>query len=445
MTVTWVKNPSAILAEDAAGGVVINADRIVELVPGGAVPRIAVDEVVEARDHVVLPGLINTHHHSFQSMTRAHPYAVDKPLFDWLASLYPVWRRYTPQALHLATRTAYAELLLSGCTTVADHHYLYPKGLESAVDIQVEAARDLGVRAVITRGSMSDRDGGVTPIDLTEDEDDILADCERALRTHHDVSDGAMVQIGLAPCSPFNVTPDLLARSAGLAEQHSCGLHTHCGETLDEIDYCQRVFGRRPLDHLEEAGWLRPGTWLAHGIHFTDGEISRLGAAGAGVAHCPTSNMLLSSGIARTIELEQAGVAVGLGVDGSASNDRSNLLESARHALLLGKLHYGAAAVSHLDVLRWGTQGSAACLRRSDIGTITTGKQADLAFFRIDDLRFAGAHDPLAALVLCGADRADRVMVAGHWRVLDGNVVGIDIEDLARQQRILAHELFGTT
>ena len=290
--------------------------------------------------------------------------------------------------------------------------------------------------------SLSDAEGGLPPGSLTQDDDTILADSERVLRLFHDAKPGAMVQIGLAPCSPFAVTKRLMRESARLAEAHDCRLHTHLGETLQEDDYCQALFGQRPVEYLEEVGWLGPRTWLAHGIHFDDAEIGRLGRAGVGICHCPTSNMVLASGRCRTCELEAAGSPVGLGVDGSASNDGSNLIEGVRHALLLNRLTYGAEAVTHRDALRWATEGSAACLGRTDIGRIAPGCEADLALFTLDELRFSGAHDPLAALVLCGATRADRVMVAGAWRVIDGLPLGLDIGRLREDHSRLARTLF---
>ena len=440
----WIRRPLAILAEGAAGGVVVEGSRIAECLPAGAEPAQPVDETFDASAHVVIPGLINTHHHAFQTLTRAHPAAIDKPLFPWLKALYPVWDRITPEAFRLATRVAFTELLLSGCTTAGDHHYLFPKGLEDAVDVQVEEARALGIRAFITRGSMSlsDAEGGLPPGSLTQDDDTILDDSERVLRLFHDSRPGAMVQIGLAPCSPFAVTKRLMRESAHLAEAHDCRLHTHLGETLQEDDYCQALFGQRPVEYLEEVGWLGPRTWLAHGIHFNDAEVARLGRAGVGICHCPTSNMVLASGRCRTCELEAAGSPVGLGVDGSASNDGSNLIEGVRHALLLNRLTYGAEAVTHRDALRWATEGSAACLGRTDIGRIAPGCEADLALFTLDELRFSGAHDPLAALVLCGATRADRVMVAGAWRVIDGLPLGLDIGRLREDHSRLARTLF---
>lgn len=431
----WIRNPLGIVAEAATGGVVVDGTVIAELIAAGGEPAAPVDEVFDASAHVVLPGLINTHHHFYQTLTRAHPAAIDRELFPWLTALYPLWARLTPDDLRLAVRAALAELLLSGCTTAADHHYLYPPGLEDAVDIAVEEARALGIRATISRGSMnlSQKDGGLPPDTVVQDEDTILADSERVLKLFHDPAPGSMIQIALAPCSPFSVTPSLMAKSAELAARFDAPLHTHLAETKDEDAYCLQVYGKRPLDLLEETGWLRPKTWLAHGVHFSSEECDRLGKAGVGVCHCPTSNGVLASGFCRTRELEAAGAPLGLGVDGSASNDGSNLMEELRHALLVNRLRYeSAAAVTARDVIRWATQGSARCLGRSDIGTIAPGMQADLALYRLDELRFSGAHDPVAALVLCGAHRADRVMVAGRWRVIDGAIPGLDLAALRR-------------
>ncbi len=431
----WIRNPLGIVADNASGGVVVEGGVIAELVAVGGEPAAPVDGVFDASEHVVLPGLINTHHHFYQTLTRAHPAAIDRELFPWLTALYPLWARLTPEHLRLAVRAALAELLLSGCTTAADHHYLYPPGLEDAVDIAVEEARALGIRATISRGSMnlSQKDGGLPPDTVVQDEDTILADSERVLGLFHDPAPGSMIQIALAPCSPFSVTPSLMAKSAELAARFDAPLHTHLAETKDEDAYCLQVYGKRPLDLLEETGWMRPKTWLAHGVHFSCEECDRLGRAGVGVCHCPTSNGVLASGFCRTRELEAAGAPLGLGVDGSASNDGSNLMEELRHALLVNRLRYeSAAAVTARDVIRWATHGSARCLGRSDIGTIAPGFQADLALYRLDELRFSGAHDPVAALVLCGAHKADRVMVAGRWRVVDGAIPGLDVAALRR-------------
>jgi 8-oxoguanine deaminase len=434
---TWIKDPLAILAEAGERGMVVEDGRIVELVVRGAEPQAPVDAVFDASRHVVLPGLVNAHHHFYQTLTRAHPAAINRELFDWLTALYPIWARLTPRELRLAARLALVELLLSGCTTAADHHYLYPAGLENAVDIEVEEARALGMRMTVTRGSMnrSQKDGGLPPDTVVQDADAILADSERVLKLFHDPKPGALIRIALAPCSPFSIDRDLMRETARLAEAHDCQLHTHLCETADEDRFCLAMYGVRPVELLEETGWMSPRTWLAHGIHFNADEIKRLGAAGVGVCCCAASNMVLASGICPTCELEAAGAPLGLGVDGSASNDSSNMMEAVRHALMIGRLRYGAAAVTHLDALRWATEGSARCLGRDDVGRIATGLQADLALFRVDEPRFSGAHDPLAALVLCGAHRADRVMIGGVWRVVDGAPVGVDLAALLAEHR----------
>ncbi len=446
----WFKNPLAVFTatgDDASGGVVVEGARIVEIVRDGGTPTKGHDQVFDASRHVVLPGLINTHHHFYQTLTRAWAPVVNTPLFPWLTNLYPVWARLTPRDLELATTVALAELLLSGCTTAADHHYLFPAGMESAIDVQVEVARRLGVRVLLTRGSMTlgERDGGLPPQSTVQDPEVILADSERLITTHHERGPGAMVQIGLAPCSPFSVTREIMRDTAALAEQHDVRLHTHLAETIDEEDFCREMFGLRTVDYLDSVGWLSSRTWLGHGIHFDDAEIARLGAAGTGVAHCPSSNMRLASGIARTVELEAAGVPVGIGVDGSASNDASNMILEARQALYLQRLKYGAEQVTPERALGWATAGSARVLGRDDVGTIAVGQQADLALFTLDDLRFSGSHDPLSALLLCGADRADRVMVAGQWRVIDGAVVGLDLPELISAHRSAAARLVGST
>ncbi len=428
----WIKQPLAIFAENAGGGLVVSGGTIVETVAAGQQPSAPCDAVFDASRHVLIPGLVNAHHHFYQTLTRAHPSALDKELFGWLRALYPIWARLTPDGLRVAVRLALSELLLSGCTTAADHHYLFPAGLEDAIDIEVEEALALGIRMTVTRGSMnlSRKDGGLPPDSVVQDEDTILRDSERVLTRYHDAAPGGRIQIGLAPCSPFSVTPRLMRATAALAAKFDAPLHTHLGETKDEDAFCQSVYKCRPVDLLEQTGWLHGKTWLAHGIHFDGGEVDRLGRHGVGVCHCATSNMILASGICATRDLEAAGSPVGLGCDGSASNDASNMMEALRHALMIGRLKYGAAALSHKDVLRWGTDGSARCLGRTDIGVIAPGYQADLAFFTLDEPRFSGHHDPLAALVICGAHRADRVMVGGKWRVVDGAIVGLDMGKL---------------
>jgi 8-oxoguanine deaminase len=442
----WIKNPLAIFTAndlDASSGLVIEDGRISEVLGAGQQPAAPCQQVFDAREHVVLPGLINTHHHFYQTLTRAWAPVVNQPLFPWLKTLYPVWARLTPEKLALASKVALAELLLSGCSTAADHHYLFPGGLENAIDVQVEAVRELGMRAMLSRGSMSlgEDDGGLPPQHTVQSGETILADSQRLIGQYHERGDGAQIQIALAPCSPFSVTREIMRASAELADELDVRLHTHLAETLDEEDYCLRQFGLRTVDYLESVGWLGPRTWLAHGIHFNPEEIARLGAAGTGVCHCPCSNMRLASGICPVHDLEAAGVPVGLGVDGSASNDASNMILEARQALYIQRLRYGAEAITPERALGWATRGSARLLGRSDIGELAVGRQADLALFKLDELRFSGSHDPIAALLLCGADRADRMMIGGTWRVIDGQIEGLDVAQLIADHRQAAREL----
>ncbi|MEV7634180.1 8-oxoguanine deaminase [Microbacterium sp. NPDC089318] len=441
----WIRNPRAAFTAnglDASGGLVVSNGVITEVLAAGQQPATPCAEVFDAGRHVLLPGLVNTHHHFYQTLTRAWGPVANAPLFPWLQNLYPVWARLTPKDLELAATVALAELLLSGCTTAADHHYLFPAGLEDAIDIEVAAVRRLGMRATLTRGSMTlgTDDGGLPPQSTVQDPDVVLQDSERLVRQYHERGDDAVIQIALAPCSPFSVTKEIMAESAALAERLDVRLHTHLAETLDEEDFCRERFGLRTVDYLDSVGWLTDRTWLGHGIHFSDDEITRLGKAGTAVAHCPTSNMRLASGTARVLELEDAGVPVGLGVDGSASNDASNMILEARQALYLQRLRYGAD-VRVERALAWATRGSAAVLGRTELGQLAPGMQADLALFTLDDLRFSGSHDPVAALLLCAADRADRVMVGGRWRVVDGQIPGLDIAGLIADHSAAAMRL----
>ena len=422
----------AIFAENAEEGIVVQDEKILELVARGQKPKNQIDEVYDAGESVLLPGLINTHHHFYQTLTRAYPEALNKELFPWLKSLYKVWANIQPEMIAVSTELALSELLLSGCTTASDHHYLFPSQLENAIDIQVEEAKKLGIRVVLTRGSMSlgEDDGGLPPQSVVQTKEQILSDSERLITTYHDSSEGSMTQIALAPCSPFSVTTDLMIETAELAEQHNVRLHTHLAETIDEENFCLEKFGLRTVDYLESVGWLSNRTWLAHGIHFNKEEIQKLGQAGVGICHCPTSNMMLASGICHSLELEDAGSTIGLGVDGSASNDGSNMIAELRQAMYLQRLRYGASKITHQKAYNWATKGSAALLGRSDIGEIAVGKQADLALFKLDEMRFSGSHDSLAALLLCGAQKADRVMIAGNWKVVDGRIVGQDASEL---------------
>ena len=368
---------------------------------------------------------------------------MNKELFPWLKSLYKVWANIQPEMLSVSTELALSELLLSGCTTASDHHYLFPDQLENAIDIQVEEAQKLGMRVVLTRGSMSlgEKDGGLPPQSVVQTKEQILSDSERLIKAYHDANEGSMTQIALAPCSPFSVTTDLMIETAELAEQQNVRLHTHLAETIDEENFCLEKFGFRTVDYLESVGWLSGRTWLAHGIHFNQEEIKKLGENNVGICHCPTSNMMLASGICHSLELENAGSVIGLGVDGSASNDGSNMIAELRQAMYLQRLRYGASKITHQKTYNWATKGSAALLGRSDVGEIAVGKQADLALFKLDELRFSGSHDSLAALLLCGAQKADRVMVAGKWKVVDGGIVGKDESELINRHSTAAKKL----
>jgi 8-oxoguanine deaminase len=437
----WIKDPLAILAPAGAErGVVVEGTEIVECVGRGQSPRAPWDATFNASRHVVLPGLVNAHHHFYQTLTRAHPIGIGKVLIPWLVAMEDVWSRMTPEALRIAVRMALTELMLSGCTTAADHHNIFPPGLNNAIDIEVEEATKLGLRMTVTRGSMglSEKDGGLQPDAIVQDSDAILEDSERVLRRFHDPKPRAMIRVALAPCSPLAVPKRVMEESAALAERYDARLHCHLCQSLDEDAYAVETFGKRSVDLLEEAGWLNPRVWVAHGIHFNAGEIERLGRAGVSVCHCAASDMAFGMGACPTKELETAGVAIGLGVDGSASSDSSNMMEAVRHSMMLQRLTYGPAAVSPYDALRWGTQGSARCLGRDDIGAIAVGLQADLALFTLDAPRFSGAQDPIAALVLCGAHRADRVMIAGRWRVIDGEPEGVDLAALIAKHKAAA-------
>lgn len=441
---TWIKNPLAVWTGNelsAPDGLVIEDNQIKELVVGQPSSH---DQVFDASGLVILPGLVNCHHHFYQTLTRALPAAANLRLFPWLQSLYPIWANLNSESIKASSELAIAELLLSGCTTVSDHHYVFSEALTDSIDIQIRAAKKLGIRAVLCRGSMSlgESSGGLPPDSVIQTEDQILLDSERLLTQYHDrSSQGAMIQIALAPCSPFSVTTSLMTATAELAAKHDARLHTHLAETEDENQFCQDAFNLRPLDYLESTGWLHDNTWLAHGIHFNDQELYRLGQAGTGICHCPTSNMILGSGTCRTLDIEAAGSPLGLGVDGSASNDGSNLIQEARQALLLARLYYGADRITVDQCLNWLCKGGADLLGRSDIGQIAPSMQADLALFSLDELRFSGAADPLAALIMCGAHTAEHVMVAGTWRVLDRHLTDTDLSEIKATHQLAAKNI----
>ncbi|HKJ52513.1 MAG TPA: 8-oxoguanine deaminase, partial [Gammaproteobacteria bacterium] len=404
--------------------------------------------VIDARGCVVVPGLVNCHHHLFQTLTRTVGTAQGKSLFDWLQTLYPVWAEMNAECVYTSARLGLAELLLSGATTVADHLYLFPG--DARLDDEIRAARELGVRFHPTRGSMSlgQSRGGLPPDSICEDEDEILADCERVIAEYHDPQAYSMLRVGLAPCSPFSVTPELMRRTAELARRHpGVGLHTHLAETLDENRYCEQQFGMRPLAFAESLGWSGDDVWFAHMVHPDSDEIGRLAASASGVCHCPSSNMILASGIAPLRELRDAGVRVGLGVDGSASNDGNQLLGEARQAMLLQRVGWpgfesAADRFTAREALELATRGGAAVLGRDEIGSLEPGKAADLVAYRIDGIQHAGAgSDPVAALVTCAPVGAWLSMINGRIVVERGRIPDLDLDTLVRQHNRLAAEL----
>ncbi len=419
----------------AGGYVLVEDDRIVATGPPPAPPGIAVDRRIDATGKIVLPGLVNTHHHLPQVLTRNVPRVQEATLFRWLVELYEVWRHLDAAAVTAAARVGLGELLLTGCTTTTDHLYLFPKGQERFIDAEIEAARELGIRFHPTRGSMSrgKSQGGLPPDVVCQDEETILADSRRLIREYHDPRARAMLRIALAPCAPFSVSEDLMRRTAELARENGLRLHTHLAETKDEEVYCEQVYGCRPVEFLRRLGWLGKDVWLAHCVHLSPEEIRLFGETGTGVAHCPTSNFRLGSGTSPVREMLDAGVPVGLGVDGSASNDSSNMLAEVRQALLAHR--QGREPERWLtaeDVFWLATRGGARCLGRDDIGSLEPGKAADLVLVDTRRLSYAGAgSDPLAALVFSPwPEPVDTVMVNGRIVVERGELVGVDVPAL---------------
>ena len=433
------------------GGLFIRDGWIEAVGPTDTLPETA-DEVLDLSGHAVLPGLVNTHHHLYQTLTRAVPGAQNAQLFAWLVELYPIWARLTPDGIRASTLVGLAELALSGCTTAADHHYIYPPGCR--LDDQIEAAMDIGIRFHASRGSMSlgESSGGLPPDRVVEDESVILRDSLRLVETFHDSSPGAMLRIALAPCSPFSVTPDLMRESAKLARATGVQLHTHLSETLDEERFCIEKFGLRPVAYMESLGWLGDDVWFAHAVHVNDGEVRALARTGSGVAHCPTSNMRLASGIAPIAAYRANGVKVGLGVDGSASNDGSHLLAEVRQAMLLARLATtqraepdAAPLMTPRDALELGTLGGAAVLGRADIGSLAPGKCADFFAVDLNRVQYAGAlHDPVAAVVMCAPQQSAYTMVNGRFVVREGRLTTIDLQAvLEEHSRIARHMVLG--
>jgi cytosine/adenosine deaminase-related metal-dependent hydrolase len=399
------------------------------------------DQVLDARGMVVIPGLVNTHHHLYQTLTRALPEVEAAGLFTWLRNLYLVWAELTPEAVYVSAKVGLAELLLSGCTATTDHLYLFPNGVR--LDDEILAAQELGVRFHPCRGSMSlgRSRGGLPPDEVVEDEEAVLRDWERVVDAFHDPQPYAMCRIAVAPCSPFSVTPDLMREAAAWARSKGVLLHTHVAETLDEERFCVDRFGMRPVAYMERLGWVGPDVWYAHAVHLNADEVRLMAETGTGVAHCPSSNMRLGSGIAPVVEMRRAGVRVGLAVDGSASNDASHMLAEARQALLLQRVRHGAEALRAEEALEMATVGGARVLGRDDIGSLEPGKAADFAGFRLDTLDYAGAHDPVSALLLCQPQRAALVVVNGKVRVWNGEVVGLDLGALVARHNAIAQEM----
>jgi cytosine/adenosine deaminase-related metal-dependent hydrolase len=428
-------------------------DGLIEQVgPTSELPASA-DEVLDLSGHILLPGLINTHHHFYQTLTRAVPAAQNANLFNWLKTLYPIWARMRPADVRISTQTALAELALSGCTTASDHLYIYPNG--ARLDDEIEAALEVGLRLQASRGSMSvgESDGGLPPDSVVEAEDAILAESRRLIETYHDAERGAMTQIVLAPCSPFSVSQDLMRETAALAREYGVHLHTHLAETQDEEQYTLETFGMRPVALMESLDWIGEDVWFAHSVHVNDTEIEQYAQTGCGVAHCPSSNMRLASGIAPLLKMLTAGVKVGLGVDGSASNDSSHLLAEARQAMLLARLDAGqrGASLSGEDAppfmtarqaLELATIGGAAVLGRDDIGSLEAGKCADFFAVNLEQLSYAGAlHDPLAALVFCAPVQADFTAVGGKLVVKEGQLTTLEVPVLVEQHNQAAQAL----
>ncbi len=437
---TLIKNALAVVTMDASntiikgGQVLIKGNRIVSAGSPVEIPEDAEGDihVVDATDKVVMPGLVNTHHHLYQTLTRNLPRVQDAKLFDWLVELYEVWRCLDPDAVRTSAHVGIAELLLTGCTTTTDHFYVFPKEQPpDLLDETIVAAAELGIRFHPTRGSMSRGRSkeGLPPDDVVQDEDTIIQDCERVINTYHDPSPLSMCRVALAPCSPFSVTPELLKEAARLARERQVLLHTHLAETFDENDFTVKVLGMRPLDFMESVGWLGPDVWYAHGIHFNDEELRRLARTETGVAHCPSSNMRLGSGTARVPEMLELNVPVGLGVDGSASNDSSSMTRELIHCMLVNRVTWGVDKMPAHSVLRLATMGSARVLNRQDeIGSIEPGKAADIAIFDLTEVGYAGAlGDPAAAILFCGTTgRAHTVLVNGQVVVSESQLVRMD-------------------
>ena len=447
MKTLLVKNADVLVTMDAGrreiarGGLYVEDNRIVAVGTSDALPASA-DEVLDLTGHVVIPGLVNTHHHMYQSLTRALPAAQDGELFNWLTNLYPVWANLTPEMIRVSTQTAMAELLLSGCTTSSDHLYIYPNGCR--LDHSIEAAAEIGMRFHASRGSMSvgQSQGGLPPDRVVEREDEILKDTQRLIETYHDAGRYAMLRMVVAPCSPFSVSRDLMRESASMARHFGVSLHTHLAENVNDIAYSRETFGMTPAEYAQDLGWVGHDVWHAHCVQLDDAGIALFARTGTGVAHCPCSNMRLASGIAPIRRMRDAGVPVGLGVDGSASNDAGNMINEARQALLLQRVGFGPDAMTAREALEIATLGGARVLGRDDIGRLAPGMAADFVAFDTRGIGMAGGlHDPVAALVFCNPGQAAYSVVNGRVVVREGRLATLDLPSLVTRHNALARQL----
>ncbi len=438
----WSGDP---VGRELTGASILCRDGVIERLGTPDETWPAADRKLDASECLVIPGLVNTHHHLYQTLTRAFSPALGCDLFGWLRVLYPVWSRLDAESAFLSAWIGLAELLLSGCTTSSDHLYVHPHRRSGLIDAEIAAARELGIRFHATRGSMSlsEKNGGLPPDDVVEDEDAILADCERVVKQFHDPSPGAMVRVGLAPCSPFSVTPALMSRTSELAARLGVRMHTHLAETESELRYCADTFGESPYELAARVGWLGPDVWFAHAVWTTEAEIRVLAETGTSITHCPTSNMMIGAGVCPVPGMLAAGVGVGLGCDGSAAQDASDLWGEVRQAVLLSHLTAGATSLTARDALGLATRGSARCLGRDDIGSIEVGKRADLACFPLDGLSTSGAVlDPVEAVVRCAVRSARHTVVEGNVLVEDGRL-WVDPEPVRRRHQRVAREWAG--
>ncbi len=442
-----IKNADLLVTMDGQrreirqGGMFIEDNRIVQVGPSSELPQTA-DDVLDMKGKIVIPGLVNTHHHMYQSLTRVVPAAQDGELFNWLTNLYPIWARLTPEMIGVSTQTAMAELILSGCTTSSDHLYIYPNGCK--LDDSIHAAGEIGMRFHAARGSMSvgRSQGGLPPDSVVEKEADILKESQRLIEDYHDASHGSMLRVVVAPCSPFSVSRDLMREAAVLARHYGVSLHTHLAENVNDIAYSREKFGMTPAEYAEDLGWVGHDVWHAHCVQLDEHGIELFARTGTGVAHCPCSNMRLASGIAPVRRMRDAGVPVGLGVDGSASNDGASMIGEVRQALLLQRVGFGPDAMTAREALEIATLGGAKVLNRDDIGALAPGMAADFVAFDLNHIAYAGAlHDPLAALVFCTPTHVSTSVINGKVVVRDGQLVTVDLPRVLERHNELARQL----